>query len=47
MRAFTGFVGLVFASTATGFLTSTTHGCLAFGVGLIGATLFWNRVVDE
>ncbi len=32
-------IGLLFAASAYGFMTDLTHGCLAFGLGLMGAPI--------
>ena len=32
-------IGLLFAASAYGFMTDLTHGCLAFGLGLMFAAV--------
>lgn len=36
----TFLIGLLFAACAYGFMTDLTHGCLAFGLGLMAVALF-------
>jgi hypothetical protein len=36
------FIGLIFASTAIGYLSNISYGCLTFGVGLMLAAIVSN-----